>query len=339
MKPILIPIQSALVALAFAMSLGSLAAENRIPDECKTGGFAIGCIAYTFDRFTLLEALEKTAEAGGRVVELCAKTKLSKEERGVAFDYHASAQTVQKVKDKLAQCKLKAVTYAVIPFPADEAEARKLFEFARMMGIRAIVTDPAEPMDLIEKLVKEYDIMVGFHNHPRQPDSPGYRMWDPNYILSVVKDSDPRIGSCADTGHWVRSGLKPVDCLRILKGRIICSHLKDLNEMGPAAHDVPCGTGVADIPGILDELKAQLPGQPLHRIRIPLGELLARSSPMHRLCPRLRHRQRLVSPRPVSPVCLANSCARPRSGHPTVAVDLGPRNQARSRTGASRSDA
>ena len=58
-------------------------------------------------------------------------------------------------------------------------------------------------------------------------------MWDPNYVLSVVKDRDARIGSCADTGHWVRSGLKPVDCLRILKGRIISSHLKDLNEMGP----------------------------------------------------------------------------------------------------------
>ncbi|HUD49239.1 MAG TPA: sugar phosphate isomerase/epimerase, partial [Candidatus Baltobacteraceae bacterium] len=111
--------------------------------------------------------------------------------------------------------------------------------------------------DTIEKLVKEYDIMVGFHDHPKRPDDPSYRMWDPNYILSVVKDRDPRIGSCADTGHWVRSNLKPVDCLRILKGRIISSHLKDLNRMGPGAHDVPYGMGVSDIPGILEELKAQ----------------------------------------------------------------------------------
>jgi sugar phosphate isomerase/epimerase len=55
----------------------------------------------------------------------------------------------------------------------------------------------------------------------------------------------------------VRSHLKPVDCLRILKGRIISSHLKDLNEMGLKAHDVPYGEGVSDIPGILQELKAQ----------------------------------------------------------------------------------
>ena len=101
------------------------------------------------------------------------------------------------------------------------------------------------------------DIMVGFHDHPKQPNNPSYKMWDPNYVLSVVKDRDPRIGSCADTGHWVRSNLKPVECLRILKGRIISSHMKDLNEMGPGAHDVPFGTGVSDIPAILNELKQQ----------------------------------------------------------------------------------
>jgi sugar phosphate isomerase/epimerase len=35
------------------------------------------------------------------------------------------------------------------------------------------------------------------------------------------------------------------------------AHLKDLNEKSPAAHDVPYGTGVSDIPAILDELKSQ----------------------------------------------------------------------------------
>jgi sugar phosphate isomerase/epimerase len=83
-------------------------------------------------------------------------------------------------------------------------------------------------------------------------------MWDPNYVLSVVKDRDARIGSCADIGHWVRSGLKPVECLQILKGRVISSHLKDLNEFGKdGAHDVPFGTGVSGVKDVLDELKAQ----------------------------------------------------------------------------------
>lgn len=242
--------------LALAAVLASRA-ETKIPEEAKVGGFAIGCIVYTFDHFTLFEALEQTAAAGGKVVELSAKTSLSKEEPNVAFDYHASPEVIRKVKDKLAQCGLTAVNYAVIPFPPNEAAGRKLFEFAKTMGLRAITTESPEAIDLMERLVKEYDIMIAFHDHPRQRNNPTYRMWDPNYVLSLVKDRDPRMGACADTGHWARSGLKPVECLRILKGRVVSSHLKDLNQMGPGAHDVPYGTGVCDIAGILDELRTQ----------------------------------------------------------------------------------
>lgn len=228
-----------------------------IPEDCQTGGFAIGCQAYTFNRFTVFEAIEKTAAAGGKVIEFFPGQKLSKEEPTVAFDHNASDEVLDKVKAKLAQYHLRAVNYGVVGIPKDEAAARKIFEFAKKMGLYGVTTESVDALDTIEKLVKEYDIRVGFHDHPRRPNDPNYKMWDPNYVLSVVKDRDPRIGSCADTGHWVRSGLKPVECLRILKGRIMSSHLKDLNEMGPGAHDVPYGTGVSDIPGILDELKSQ----------------------------------------------------------------------------------
>jgi sugar phosphate isomerase/epimerase len=235
----------------------SARAENKIPDEYKIGGFFIGCQAYTFNRFTVFEAIEKTAEAGGKVIEFYPGQKLSKDEPKVSWDHNASAETIQKVKAKLAEHGIKAVNYGVVGIPKDEAQARKVFEFAKTMGMRAITTESVESLDTIEKLVKEYDIMVGFHDHPKRADNPNYRMWDPKYVLSVVKDRDHRIGSCADTGHWVRSGLNPVECLRILKGRIVSSHLKDLNEMSPGAHDVPYGAGVSDVPAILDELRKQ----------------------------------------------------------------------------------
>lgn len=247
---------SCLIALALSPCF-FVRAENLIPNEYKTGGFFIGCQAYTFNRYTVFEAIEKTAAAGGKVIEFFPGQKLSKEEPGVAWDHNASAETIQKVKDKLAQHHIKAVNYGVVQVPKDEEQARKLFQFAKEVGLRAITTESVDAIDTIEKMVKEFDILVGFHDHPRRPNDPNYKMWDPNYILSVVKDRDPRIGSCADTGHWVRSNLKPVDCLRILKGRIISSHMKDLNEMGLGAHDVPYGEGVSDIPAILQELKDQ----------------------------------------------------------------------------------
>src|SRR3974377_844977 len=89
-------------------------AEQKLPDQCKTGGFFIGCQAYTFNRFTVFEAIEKTAECGGRVIEFFPGQKLSKDEPSVTWDHSASAETIQKVKDKLAQHKIQPVNYGVV---------------------------------------------------------------------------------------------------------------------------------------------------------------------------------------------------------------------------------
>ena len=61
----------------------------------------------------------------------------------------------------------------------------------------------------------------------------------------------------ADVGHYVRSGLDPVECLKKLEGRIITLHFKDLNEKGPKAHDVPWGTGISQARAMLVELQRQ----------------------------------------------------------------------------------
>jgi sugar phosphate isomerase/epimerase len=191
------------------------------------------------------------------VIEFYPGQKLSAEEPNVKFDHNAPDEAIAKVIARLSQRGIQAVNYGVVEIPKDEAGARKVFELAKKLGLYAVTTESVDALDTIEKLAKEYDVKVGIHNHPRRPDDANYKVWDPAYVLSVVKDRDSRIGSCADTGHWVRSGLNPVDCLKILKGRVISSHLKDLNEKSPAAHDVPYGSGVSNIPGILEELRRQ----------------------------------------------------------------------------------
>jgi len=233
-------------------------AQPAIPDDCKVGGFAIGLQAYTFNRFTAFEAIEKTAAAGGKVIEFYPGQKLSKESPNVALDHNAPDTVIEQVKAKLAQHGVKAVNYGVVGIPNNEAEARKVFNFARKLGLRAVTTESAESINLIEALVKEYDIAVAFHNHPGGYSDPNYKVWNPYYIAGLVAGRDPRIGACADTGHWTRSGVKPIEALRILKGRIISSHLKDLNEFGKRdAHDVPYGQGVSGVKECLDELRAQ----------------------------------------------------------------------------------
>ncbi len=252
--------RSLLSTLAAAASLAvcSLAhAAEDFPANLKTGGFAIGCQAWTFNKFSVFEAIDKTAKTGGKVIEFFPGQKLSPEEPNVKFDHNSPDAVVEKVIAKCKEAHITPVAYGVVGIPKDEAGARKVFDFAKKLGLRVINTESVEALDTAEKLVKEYDIKVGIHDHPRRPDDPNYKVWDPNYVLSVTKDRDPRMGSCADVGHWVRSGLKPIECVRILKGRIMSSHLKDLNAPLPSGHDVPYGTGVSDIKAILDEYKAQ----------------------------------------------------------------------------------
>src|SRR5258707_9081883 len=155
----------AAVALTTTLNLRS---EVKIPDEYKQGGFAIGCQAYTFNRFTVFEAIDKTAEAAGKAIEVFPGQKLSKEEPNVKWDHNASDETIAKVKAKLAEHKIMPVNYGGVGIPKDEAGARKIFEFAKKMGLRAVTTESTDAIDTIEKMVKEYDIMVGFHDHPRR---------------------------------------------------------------------------------------------------------------------------------------------------------------------------
>ena len=54
-----------------------------------------------------------------------------------------------------------------------------------------------------------------------------------------------------------QSGLKPAECVRKLEGRIISFHVKDMNEAALKADEVPWGTGVSDIKGILTEVYRQ----------------------------------------------------------------------------------
>lgn len=257
LKQLKIVLNMKYLLLCFSVLVATVTFATPIPDSCRTGGFALGCQAWTFNHFSVFEAIDKTADAGGKVIEFYPGQKLSKEQPDVKFDHNVSDEVIAQVKARLKERGIRAVNYGVVGIPKDEAGARKVFEFAKKLELYGITTESVEALDTIEKLVKEYDIKIGIHNHPRRPNDASYKVWDPNYVLSVVKDRDPRIGSTADIGHWVRSGLEPVECLKILEGRIISTHLKDLNEKSPSAHDVPYGEGVSNIPAVLRELQRQ----------------------------------------------------------------------------------
>jgi sugar phosphate isomerase/epimerase len=234
-----------------------LQALSEIPDDVRIGGLAIGCQAYTFHRYTTFEAIEKTAQAGGKVIELFPGQKLSPDS-DAKLDHNASAEVIEKLQAKLKQHNVRAVNYGVVGLPNNEEECRKVFEFAKKLGLYAVTSEPnPAAFDVIEKMVKEYYIAMAIHNHPKRPNDPNYKYWDPEYIMSLVKNRDKRMGACADTGHFARSGLDVVKVLKTLEGRIISAHLKDIRPAGARGADVPYGTGESNMPGILNELLRQ----------------------------------------------------------------------------------
>lgn len=254
---------STLKTLSFSLAVaGTLLATSAavvaapIPDNCKIGGFAVGCQAYTFNRFSVMEAIEKTALTGSKVIEFYPGQKLSPDQPNVKWDHHAPDEVIAQVQAQLAKYGLRAVNYGVVG-AKDAAEWRQIFEFAKKLGLYAVTTEGVNQFDMIEPLVKEFDIRVAIHNHPRQPNNPNYKVWDPAYVLSMVKDRDPRIGACADVGHWATSGIVPLDGIKLLQGRIVSGHLKDRTAIGRSTEDVPFGSGISNFKGILDELKRQ----------------------------------------------------------------------------------
>ena len=218
-------------------------------------GWTISCQMYTFRDRSFYETLPVLETLGIRAVEPAFFLPLSKEKPDLKTSEELPAEMRTEMKQRLADHGIRMLSYYA-PIGGDAAVYRKIFDFAKEMGARVIVAEPpAEAFDKIEPLCQEYEIDLAIHNHPKSPDS---HYWNPESVLAVCKDRGPRIGACADTGHYVRSALDPVESLKKLKGRIIAMHLKDVIEVGkPEARDVPLGTGKANYKAVLDELREQ----------------------------------------------------------------------------------
>ncbi len=254
--PILIASLAVLVCAGAAMAddLASATITPKGTPNAEKLGWKVGCQAYTFNRFSFFEAVDKTAALGLHYIEAYPGQKLSPTHGDAKFDH---SMTADQQKDTLAYLKsknVKLMNYGVVGLTGKEDEDRKVFDFAKAMGIETIVSEaPAESFTLLDKLTEEYGIRVANHNHPKPS-----RYWDPKVLLDACKGHSNRIGSCADTGHWLRSNVVPLDALKLLEGHVISFHVKDLVEMGRnEAHDVVWGTGLLNLRAVLEEMRRQ----------------------------------------------------------------------------------
>jgi sugar phosphate isomerase/epimerase/type 1 glutamine amidotransferase len=214
-------------------------------------GWRLGVTAYSFHRYTLFEAIDKTAELGLTYLGGLSFQKVSPE-IGKNFDCELSDEELKQIRLKLDAQGVRLLTHYYAQIPADETGCRRVFEFGRKMGIEAFISEPpVESLDMIERFCDEYDIQLAIHNHDKK-GSPVY--WHPEKLLEVCQGRSPRVGACPDLGYWIRSGLDPIEGLRTLGNRVLTLQLHDLHELTPDGHDVPWGSGAGRTKEVLREI-------------------------------------------------------------------------------------
>lgn len=228
-----------------AIAVGAALASSGIPSAFAAGnpygGFRLGIQSYSLRSFPFAQAVEKTKKLGLHHIELYP-----------GHVGHKPPFQVDKAvaKQMLADARISADAYGVVPFSKDEKSAREVFEFARFMGLRSISADPdKDSFDMLDKLVEEYRISVAIHNH-----GPGNRYEKPEIILAAVKDHHKFIGACVDCGHYLRSGIDPVAATKMLKGRVFGFHIKDFVDVKT---EVSAGDGKLNIAELLKEARDQ----------------------------------------------------------------------------------
>ena len=223
--------------------------------------FQLGIARYTFWKIELEKALGIMKEIDCHYLGL--------KEGSIRYD--ASDAEIAAYKANLAKYGVETLSAGPEYFKtADQAQA--LFAFAKRWGMKYVSVVPyavcpgredkwgpgnreeSEAMlDVLESLVREYDIKAAIHNHG--PDIPTLYP-TAEAIWARIKNRDRRIGICFDMGHQQRAGLDPVAAVRKYGDRIYEVHLKNITRPDSEGRAIQGPRGVLDIPAIFKALAA-----------------------------------------------------------------------------------
>lgn len=237
--------------LTLFLFYGSACTNRGSSSNQPTEPWTTAILAYTFRNDSFLEAVDKASELGiGNIGGYPGQAIGGGIQGEMAHTMDENQR--KKVLDHLESKNVKLVDFGVIS-PNSEKEWISVFEFAKAMGIANIVSEPdPDDLDLVSSLCDLYQVNVAIHNHA----APSH-YWNPDSLMNQIKGKSERIGICADVGHWVRSGLDPVESLRKVRDRLKQLHFKDVSQVSLEAEDVVWGTGVSNVEAMLEELVDQ----------------------------------------------------------------------------------
>ena len=258
----------AIVLAAAAAAYAALAAEeplvkslligDKASPSCRASKlpYALGMARYTMWNTPFDRALDITEALDCHYMSLI--------EGSIARD--ASDAEIEAYKARLAKRGITVDTLGPVYFD-DEKTIEDAFAFAKRYGMQMISVVPFEKrkvdgketrvesdamLDVLERMVRKYDIKAGIHNHG--PDIP-YLFPTGESIEKRIAGRDVRIGYCFDVGHQARfGGGDPAKFIRDHADRIYDIHLKNI-KIDPVRNLAKEGPrGELDVPAILTAL-------------------------------------------------------------------------------------
>jgi sugar phosphate isomerase/epimerase len=246
-------LQAGAAAAAGLAALPARPAAAKEPERRDDGfgGLTVGIQSYTFRNFPLEQCLRRTRDLGLHHIEL---------NRG-HVPLTSTPRQIRAVRELCRQYHITPVAFGVEGFTSDHDANRRVFEFARRLGVRYLSADPSpDSFDSLDRLVREFDIRIAIH--PHGPQGPRLHRWySAEVILRAVRDHDRRIGTCLDTGHLIRCAQPPFDRhldppaeVRVMGARNFGLHLKDHDNQ--TRRDVVFGLGALNVLAVLRALRA-----------------------------------------------------------------------------------
>ena len=234
--------RSFVAAAAGAVAMSPFSPLRRLANAAPANNLNLGLQLYSLRNYKVEEALQHARDLGFKFVEFYSGM----------YPLNSDAAAIDGMKKKLADLGLTLSAHGVNRFTKDAAANRNMFEFAKAAGIKTFGADPdPDSFASLDELVKEFDVRIAIHNH-----GPTHRYNKAIDVLHAVEKYDSRIGACADLGHYLRSGERPVEVIRLLKGRLYGVHLKDFAEMQDKTKGVILGKGHINVPAVMGALVA-----------------------------------------------------------------------------------
>jgi sugar phosphate isomerase/epimerase len=161
-------------------------------------------------------------------------------------------EMVETARRKLDAAGIRCVSYYTATIK-NVQDLELAIRYAKIFGASNVSGDATGPMlQDIDRRFTRARLTFGIHNH-WFPQKFAYESADD--VLRALSTLSPTVGSTLDVGQMAACGHDPVDAIRRLQSRLKLIHLKDVQAAG-AEHNVPLGTGIANIPAVVRELRS-----------------------------------------------------------------------------------